>query len=175
MRGIYRTTSMFYTLFKSKEALHEALIGHEMALSIARFSPSTRSIEESCACLEDGETLGTAPGIDAWIEHVLMPYLSRCHVDAPGEGCALPALSTDIARCDIHARRRYEQALLHIVAECKRITGCCDSTAWAAVTQCIGAVVVARTIASDNVRDAVLQSAAGSVKLMITMHRHQDS
>ncbi|RZI41972.1 TetR/AcrR family transcriptional regulator [Herbaspirillum sp. HC18] len=150
MRGVNRTGSVFYSLFRSKSSLFEAMEEREVALSMERFSRyaadrKTRRYEE-------------------WADCVLHEYLSLEHVRDHEGGCALPALGTDVTRLGNGARVNYERALENIVAATRRGLGCSESVAWALGVQCIGTVMVARAVASEERREKLLTASADFIR-----------
>lgn len=165
MQGVDRTGSGFYTVFDSKAQLLQALVEKELALSVERFSGAKRQplgpFEEWMQKIRRPLVLDP---VDDWVETVLRPYLSSHHVATASVGCALPTLSPDIARIGAEARAAYEDAMEEIVKSCSRRTGCSDAVAWAVIAQCIGAINVARALASDKGREAVLRSSIDFIK-----------
>lgn len=165
MRGIDRTGSGFYTIFASKAQLLQALVENELALSVERFSGAKpQSSGPFGEWMQKIRRPLPQDPVDDWVETVLRPYLSLHHVATSSEGCALPALSTDIARISAEARVVYEDAMGKIVKSCRQRTGCSDATAWAVIAQCIGTINVARALASDKGREVMLRSSVDFIK-----------
>lgn len=164
MQGVDRVGSGFYTMFDSKAELLQTLVENELARSIERFTGAQQSLEPLGEWVQKIRKPLPQDPVDDWVEKVLRPYLSLHHVTAPSEGCALPALSTDIARIGTEARAAYEDAMGKIVKSCRLRTGCFESAAWAVVVQCIGAITVARALASNEGQEKVLRSSAGFIK-----------
>lgn len=168
MGGVRRTGSTFYTLFGSKKEFVQTLLEHELARSRERFSGPARFpdlLDEWIGTLQKfprrkrGED-----AIDDWMVSVLMPYLGENHVNSPEDGCALAAFSADIGRAGSEAKKAYEDAIAQIVDVFKNRTGCPDTVAWAAIIQCLGAVIVARALASELGRSMALHSSSELVK-----------
>jgi TetR/AcrR family transcriptional regulator, transcriptional repressor for nem operon len=94
MGRVGMTHGGFYAHFRSKDAL------------VAE--ACTRGLDEQRAALlaaaenaPDGEALRT----------IIRAYLSRRHRDVPAEGCAIPALSTDISREPKEVRHAFTDAV----------------------------------------------------------------
>lgn len=88
-------------------------------------------------------------------------YLSIGHRDNPGEGCALPALSADIARTGGQARRRYTAIFRGFWKIISRNIGTkrqhdCDQTAQAILSMMIGGVIVSRALGKGEASTQVL-------------------
>jgi TetR/AcrR family transcriptional repressor of nem operon len=165
MQGVDRTGSGFYTIFASKAELLQALVENELGLSVERFSGARRQpLGPFGEWMQKIRRPLSQDPVDDWVETVLRPYLSLHHVATSSEGCALPALSTDIARIGAEARAVYEDAMEIIVKSCSQRTGCSDATAWAVVAQCIGTINVARALASDKGREVMLRSSFDFIK-----------
>jgi TetR/AcrR family transcriptional regulator, transcriptional repressor for nem operon len=160
MSGVDRTGSAFYTLFDSKTEMLNVLIEHELAQSVQRFSDTPKFAGTFDGWLGKARKTENKDPVDEWVAKVLKPYFSPHHVASPDEGCALPALSTEIARIGTEAKVAYEDALAKIVDGCSKRIGCSDATAWAVVAQCVGAVIVARSLASEEGKQMLLQSTA---------------
>jgi AcrR family transcriptional regulator len=96
-------------------------------------------------------------------------YVSMAHVEHPEAGCPLPALASEIARASAGTRRRYETAMLAIVdtlAERLADGGLGAgpqyndrARAWSIIATCVGAVTVARGLASAETRTELLDAA----------------
>jgi hypothetical protein len=164
MQGIDRVGSGFYTMFDSKAQLLQTLVENELAHSIKRFTGTQHSLEPLEEWMQKIRKPLPQDPVDDWMKKVLRPYLSLHHVVTPSEGCALPALSTDIARIGTDARTAYEDALGKIVKSCRLRTGCSESVAWAVAVQCIGAIIVARALASDKGQERVLRASSDFIK-----------
>jgi TetR/AcrR family transcriptional repressor of nem operon len=94
MAGLGLTKGGFYRHFLSKDDLVAEAVGaafeeiSERMIRIAEAAPNGRALR-------------------AIIEH----YLSREHLEAPGSGCVLAALSGEVARLPLPVRRRISQSM----------------------------------------------------------------
>ncbi|MGO4814367.1 TetR/AcrR family transcriptional regulator [Cupriavidus sp. 2MCAB6] len=134
------TGGAFYSHFDSKQALLREVIARELQ----------RSRE---LLLLDGEG-----GDGAWLAGMLDRYLTMGHVRHPETGCPLPSLAAEIARADAQTRTACEDGL---VAMQRDIAGRLGSgeAAWGVMSQCVGALMLARTVASQDVAREILAGA----------------
>ncbi len=95
------TAGGFYAHFASKEALIAETIGLALRESGERFLPG----------IDDLEGL-------AWLREFAHRYLSRAHRDQVTEGCALPTLTTGVARQGHAVHKAFEEHLLELVESC---------------------------------------------------------
>ena len=79
------------------------------------------------------------------------------HVEQPEAGCALPTLGAEIARSDVLVREQAEIWICRLQESWAQILRS-DSLAWAILSQCVGALVVARMLATPDVQRTVLKS-----------------
>ena len=84
------TSGAFYTHFRSKGDLLEAIIESELKRSIELFS--NKSSEQAVAAAES--------------------YLSQTHVAHPESGCAIPSLAAEIARSSASTQSVFEDGML---------------------------------------------------------------
>lgn len=141
------TSGAFYKHFSGKDALLSAICDAELAASRGRF-----------ARLEPRARAQLLRAVDA--------YLSLAHVRSPGAGCPLPALSAEIGRASADARRAFEdgfEQLVSVLAE--KVGG--RAVASALVTQCAGAVLVARALGGERAQREVLSAARESVRRLL--------
>ena len=129
------TTGAFYSQFKSKPELLHAIVQHELEKTLSAF-----------------EGKSTDDMVQA-----LRYYLSRSHVQHPEHGCAIPSLGAEIARADQATKETFSAAIERIQAAIEAVLGDADA-AWAMICQAIGAVVVARAMATPLQRDQVLSA-----------------
>jgi TetR/AcrR family transcriptional repressor of nem operon len=136
MSSIGLTGGAFYNHFPSKQALFEALVSEEVENSTQMLAGDQKSPDDHVAqCLRN--------------------YLSSFHALHPEEGCVLPALGPEISRATPEVRVSVEHALKRIQKSWNGRIGDSDA-AWALITQCVGALVVARAVESERTRKEVL-------------------
>jgi TetR/AcrR family transcriptional regulator, transcriptional repressor for nem operon len=133
------TSGSLYKHFRGKSDLFAAILGAELERSAERFSAVPTGDIKS-------------------LEKALRGYLSVQHVDHPDHGCALPALTAEVARADESVRAAFQEGLLGIHEALKRRLKSGD-TAWALIAQSVGAVMLARAVLDDDVRNDVLSAA----------------
>ncbi len=138
MKAIGLSGGAFYSHFSSKDELFSSIVERELSQSLERLS-------------------GDGKQNRARLERCLKHYLSMAHVEQPETGCALPALGAEIARSDIAVRQQAEQWICRLQESWARTLGS-DSLAWAILSQCIGALVVARMLVSPQIQHKVLES-----------------
>jgi TetR/AcrR family transcriptional regulator, transcriptional repressor for nem operon len=94
-------------------------------------------------------------------------YLSPGHRDQPGTGCAVVALGADAARSDERVRATYTDQVERYVAQMEKLLGGDGEDvrrrAIAAVSEMVGAVLIARAIGDTELSDEVLAAARESV------------
>jgi len=141
------TSGAFYKHFESKDELLAAVCDAELERTRARFASIDPESREEVLRAIDG-------------------YLSLAHVRNPGAGCVLPALAAEIGRAPISTRTVLEGAFRDLVAVVALLVGD-RALANALVTQCVGAVMLARALASEDAQHEVLASArAGARRLL---------
>ncbi len=136
MASIGLTGGAFYNHFPSKQALFQALVDEE--------------VEKSSEMLAGDDT---SP--DDHVAKCLRNYLSSFHALHPEEGCVLPTLGPEISRASPEVRASVEQAVKQIQKSWSGRTGDSDA-AWALMAQCIGALVLARTVETERTRKEIL-------------------
>ncbi|CAB1403568.1 Transcriptional regulator, TetR family, in cluster with 2-hydroxychromene-2-carboxylate isomerase family protein, glutathione-dependent [Pseudomonas fluorescens] len=138
MKAIGLSGAAFYSHFSSKDELFTEIVERELSHSLERLGGEGK---------QDRERL----------QRCLKHYLSMSHVEQPEVGCALPALGAEIARSDVQVR---EQAQLWICRLHERWAQVLesDSLAWSVLSQCVGALVVARMLVTPDIQQAVLKS-----------------
>ncbi|WP_339543912.1 TetR/AcrR family transcriptional regulator [Pseudomonas sp. RA_35y_Pfl2_P32] len=138
MKAIGLSGGAFYSHFSSKDELFASIVERELRQSLERLSG-------------DGDLSRLR------LERCLKQYLSMSHVEQPGAGCALPALGAEIARADCAVRQQAEHWICRLHENWAGILQS-DSLAWAILSQCVGALVVARMLVSPQIQSSVLQS-----------------
>lgn len=95
-------------------------------------------------------------------------YLSRAHRDAPGNGCVVAALATDIARQPRRVRQAFTREIKHDLEFLSRLmpAGGHSSSyedAIVAFASMAGALILARAVSDDALSDLILKSTARRV------------
>jgi TetR/AcrR family transcriptional repressor of nem operon len=150
MKAIGLSGAAFYSHFTSKDQLFASIVERELSQSLER--------------------LGADQDTDK-LERCLKQYLSMAHVEHPESGCALPTLGAEIARSDVLVREEAQVWICRLQESWAKILQS-DSLAWAILSQCVGALVVARMLASTDIQRTVLQSSHDEIGRQIA-GRHQ--
>jgi AcrR family transcriptional regulator len=150
MKAIGLSGAAFYSHFTSKDQLFASIVERELSQSLERLGAD-----------QDSDKL----------ERCLKQYLSMAHVEHPESGCALPTLGAEIARSDVLVREEAQVWICRLQESWAKILQS-DSLAWAILTQCVGALVVARMLASTDIQRTVLQSSHHEIGRQIA-GRHQ--
>ena len=146
MREAGLTHGGFYAHFASKEAL----FAEAVVVALGRTA----------------ELMGTGPedreGV-AWLRAAARRYLSRPHLRAVEEGCALPALVSEIGRVGNAPREAFEARLLELLAdvEDKAPSGpglSSSDRVLATVALCVGGVSLARAVKDPALADRILRA-----------------
>lgn len=137
MKAIGLTGGAFYGHFTSKDELFSAIVERELSHSLQLLGSDTASRDKLRRCLDI--------------------YLSMQHVEQPDSGCAIPSLGAEIARADRRVREQAEHWLVRLQqAWAKELAD--PQLAWAILAQCVGALVVARMLATPQLQEEVLDS-----------------
>ncbi|MFO1302077.1 MAG: TetR/AcrR family transcriptional regulator [Burkholderiales bacterium] len=137
------TTGSLYKHFDGKNDLFAELIGHELERTAKRFA-------------------AVSSGDSAEAMKVLTKYLSLNHVRHPEAGCALPVLAAEVARAERPVKDAYQAGLQAIhAAVADRFTGS-EEAAWALIAQSVGAVMLARAMAEEDVARTILDTVAAA-------------
>ncbi|MFV3331338.1 TetR/AcrR family transcriptional regulator [Pseudomonas sp. NY15437] len=139
MKAVGLSGGAFYNHFGSKDELFAAIVARELQQSVERLAGKGKVLDR------------------ARLERSLKRYLSIAHVQDASAGCAIPALGAEIARADASVRQSAEEALLELQQAWAELLGSPED-AWALLAQCIGALVVARMVASEKTQKAVIES-----------------
>lgn len=138
------TSGAFYSHFRSKSELLEAIIENEIKRSIELFA--NQSIEQSLVAIEG--------------------YLSPAHVAHPESGCAVPSLTPEISRSGESTKRVFEDGMLGLKEQIKNLVKD-DAKAWSIMAQLVGAVMVARGLHSEHAQRALLKGVTQQVKQIL--------
>jgi TetR/AcrR family transcriptional repressor of nem operon len=150
MKSVGLTHGGFYGQFGSKEEL--AAEACELAFE--------RSVEKWQRALEK------RPGAGA--QAIAATYLTRQHVDAPGNGCAAAALATDFARQSPQVRQVLDEgvnALVETLAAAlpERTHKARRRHALGSFSAMVGAVVLGRAVADGELAEEILDAAREQV------------
>ncbi len=129
------TPGALYSHFTGKADLMAGLVAHEL----------TRSIRH----------LTTGLPADDPLQALLAQYLSQSHLGQPGQGCILPTLGPEIARSEGPAKDAFEDFFHQFRAFWGPVLGS-DTAATALLTQCVGAVLVARMCKTRPLQEEIL-------------------
>jgi TetR/AcrR family transcriptional repressor of nem operon len=98
-------------------------------------------------------------------------YLSPAHRDQPGSGCAVVALGADAARADKRVRATYTGQVERYVAQMEELLASDGDggdpevrrRAIAAVSEMVGAVLIARAVGDEALSEEILAAARADV------------
>ena len=138
------TSGAFYSHFRSKSELLEAIVENELKRSIGMFS--NKSLKQAITAVEG--------------------YLSQAHIAHPEGGCAVPSLSPEIARASEATQHVFEQGIVELKETIRKFVKD-DATAWSIIAQLVGAVTLARGFPSEHTRRALLKGVAQRVKQIL--------
>lgn len=148
MRSVNLTHGGFYGHFASRSALIAAALDR---------------------ALEDGEKASLATAATKGrptLKSVANSYLSPVHRDHAAEGCAVSALSSDVARADEEVRAIMQARLTRFFEETAALLGDDDAAragalkAWCLLT---GALSLARIFKGQEVSDEILRTARAAI------------
>ena len=134
----------FYAHFPGKEALIAAALEAALAEGRGRWLAGLEALAP-----EDAYRL------------IIGRYLSPAHRDAPGTGCAMAALGSELARRQDAPRLAFEGALLALLAALERhmpeaATLGRRERAIATTALCLGGLLLSRMVADPALSDAIL-------------------
>ncbi|MDF2695099.1 MAG: Transcriptional regulator, TetR family protein [Labilithrix sp.] len=141
------TSGAFYRHFDGKTDLLSAIVETELETTRGRFASIEPRSEEQLLRAIDG-------------------YLSLAHVRRPESGCLLPTLAPEIARAPAETRTVFERALADLAAVLSEKIGD-RAVASALISQCVGAVMIARALATEEAKREVLEAARRSARAML--------
>ncbi|WDY55948.1 TetR/AcrR family transcriptional regulator [Pseudomonas sp. PSKL.D1] len=138
MKAIGLTGGAFYNHFPSKDDLFTEVVRQELCNS-----PLARLAEQGA----DRERL----------QRCLQQYLSLAHLHNAEGGCPLPPLGVEIARAQQPVREEAEHWLVQLHAAWSQTLND-EALAWVLISQCVGALVVGRMLASEQVQGELLHA-----------------
>jgi AcrR family transcriptional regulator len=148
------TSGAFYSNFKNKEAILEAIIDTAVAEPF----------------LSNTETARKAEG-RRQLRKRLDIYLAEEHVENPADGCPMPALCADVARSGMSTREAYERK---VTAWAHRIADCLDGArsdrerrAWGILSLMAGAITISRAMSDPTMQSEVVSSARRTAERLI--------
>lgn len=147
-------------LMKSANLTHGGFYGH----FASRDDLIAEALEKA---LTDGEASAIRSGSQKGprtLKSFLNSYLSKTHRDTPGSGCAVSALSGDVARASPRAREIMSEHVRHYFDNLQNLIDDKDSE-FAIATMCtvIGAVTLSRVMRDEDMSDRVLQAARKTI------------
>lgn len=154
MKAIGLSGGAFYSHFASKDELFASIVERELRQSLARLS-------------------GEGDPSRARLERCLTHYLSLAHIEHPESGCALPTLGAEIARSDVSVRQQAEQWICRLHESWARILES-ESLAWSILSQCVGALVVARMLVNTDLQRSVLHACHAEIGRQIETQEASD-
>jgi hypothetical protein len=93
-------------------------------------------------------------------------YLSLAHVMHPELGCVLPTLGAEVARAPTGTRAIFERAMGELTAVVREKVGH-PAAASALVSLCVGAVTLARGLATESAKREVLAAARTGARTIL--------
>jgi TetR/AcrR family transcriptional regulator, transcriptional repressor for nem operon len=149
MQAAELTPGGFYAHFEDKDALLAEVLDACILRKNRRLSA-------------DAEI--TADSFREWVEY----YLSRDHLDEPGNSCPLTTLTAEVARQPKKVRKAFTQAMRTRLAEIARAApGETDAerseNAIAALASLMGAVMLARAVSDPELSDQILRVVRNSI------------
>ena len=150
MKAAGLTHGGFYKHFDSRDDLVAEAVEAAVAQSREGFAEVVEGADDPLAAFVD------------W-------YLSPAHRDQPGTGCAVVALGADAARADERVRATYTGQVERYVAQMEELLG--DEgrreevrrRAIAAVSEMVGAVLIARAVGDEELSEEILAAARADV------------
>jgi TetR/AcrR family transcriptional repressor of nem operon len=149
MQAAQLTPGGFYAHFKDKDALLAEVLEHCILRPTRRLS---------------GDATIVPGAFDEWIDY----YLSPVHLQGPGSGCPLPALTAEVARQPKKVRKAFTDAMRIRIAELTRAAPGKNKQqrerrAMATLASLVGAVTLARALDDPELTDRILQAIRASL------------
>lgn len=144
MREAGLTHGGFYSHFASKEVLFAEMVTDALGRTA-----------ELMGTVDEGRE-----GV-AWLRAAVRRYLSRPHLRAVEEGCAMPAIVSELGRAGDAPREAFEARLLELLddAEGKAPPGLAldpSDRLLATVALCVGGLSLARAVKDPSLSDRIL-------------------
>jgi AcrR family transcriptional regulator len=153
------TRGGFYKYFRSKSALYAETV----ALSLA-ITPWSQW---------DGISVDFAA--DDAATQVINAYLSRQHYDDVDASCPMITLPGDVARSNVVVKRAFEQVFRAMASLFEKALGNSGGherdRALAITSICVGAMVVARSVASPDLADAIREATRSAALALGGWHK----
>lgn len=143
------TRGGFYAHFRSKAALFSAVLDQPT---------------DFVARLQAARSSAAAPGVEGACE-VIAAYLDPANREKVARGCTLATLTQDVAREGSDAKKAYTRKVKELTHEFEQHLPASLSAAQkreraqAAVTLCVGAIAIARSVADEALARQILESA----------------
>jgi TetR/AcrR family transcriptional repressor of nem operon len=148
MKAAGLTHGGFYKHFDSRDDLVAEAVEEAVAQSRGAVAEVTEGAADPLAALVD------------W-------YLSPAHRDQPGTGCAVVALGADAARADERVRSAYTGQVERYIAQMEELLGEEGEDgrrrAIAAVSEMVGALLIARAVGDEELSEEILRAARAGV------------
>ncbi len=148
MAAVGLTSGAFYSHFRSKAELLEAIVENELTRSLNLFANKT----------------------DQQVITALESYLSVSHINNPAEGCALTSLSAEVARSNSATKQTFERMMLQLKAAVQ-VHAADENAAWATIAQVVGAVMIARAMATEGSRKSLLAAVMHHAREMVVAEK----
>jgi AcrR family transcriptional regulator len=139
MKAIGLTGGAFYSHYESKQEFFKDVVSHELSNSlIGKITLSENFSKDELA-------------------HCLAKYLILPHVQDHAGGCVIPSLGAEIARAEYDVREIAESKIDAIKRAWAEVLHS-DNLAWIMLSQCVGAVLLARMMANAEAQEQVLEA-----------------
>lgn len=138
-------------LMKEAGLTHGGFYGHFES----RSALVTQALERA---LSEGDAKVTSGADGAPFPAIVRGYLSRSHREDRDSGCAIAALSSDVARSDDEARAAMAQRVEAFIASVSAALDQDDDQAILAVSAMVGALTLSRVVTDPARSDAILKA-----------------
>jgi AcrR family transcriptional regulator len=149
------TSGAFYSNFANKEAMLEAIVDAAVG------EPLLSEV-----------TSGTKADQRAQLKKILADYISTHHVENPGDGCPMPALSADVARAGTATREAYGRK---IAALADQIADLLDGPrpdrrrrAWSIIALMVGSISISRAMSDAATQAEAIGSARRTADSLVS-------